>query len=562
MTMWLRIRSFLAPQIFEGDEDKTRLAGLLNTILLFILVVLVVVTIPVLILSRSPLEGLQFIGLTALVTLGAWILLRLGYLRLASGLFVTLLGFLELGTLILTGGLRSPTAAGFVVFVVVAALLLGRLGAIVSGGLIVLAGMGAYLAEASGVLPSPMVRLTPQLGLINIVGNVGLAALLLYLAVGSLNEAVDRARQQASELAQQREYLEETVEERTRDLTRRTRYLEATGAIARDAASLLNLPELLTRVVKLVSEQFGVYHAGIFLLDASGEWAVLQAASSGGGRRMLARNHRLELGVGIVGYVVKQGEPRVALDVGEDAVFFDNPDLPDTRSEMALPLRARGEIIGALDVQSTEPAAFRDEDVAVLQTLADQVAVAIDNARLFQQAQESLEAERRAYGQLSREAWRELLRARRDLEAYSTGHGTGPAGDLWRPEMQTALQTGEITLGNGGGQARGQALAIPVKVRGRVVGVIDGRKPDGSAWKTEEVDLLRTLTEQLGVALDSARLYEDTQRRAARERLTGQIATRLRETLDIETVLATAAQELRDALGIDAAEVWIEPEEE
>ncbi len=550
--MWIRIRQFLAPPVFAGDEDKTRVARLLNTILLFILAVLVAVTVPVLILPESPVEGLQFVGLTGLLTVGAWVLLRSGYLRLASGLFVAILGLLELGTLILTGGLRSPTAAGFIVFVVVAALLLGRFGAVISGGLTILVGVGVYVAGANGVLPPPLVNLTPQLGLINVIGNVTLAALLLHLAIGSLDEALERARQQAGELEQQREQLEETVEARTQDLTRRTRYLEATAAVARDTASLLDLERQLARIVSLVSEQFGFYHTGIFLLDPAREWAVLEAASSEGGQRMLARNHRLQLGVGIVGYVVEQGEPRVALDVGEDAVFFDNPDLPNTRSEMALPLRARGEIIGALDVQSIEPAAFREEDVAVLQTLADQVAVAIYNTRLFQQVQESLDAERRAYGQMSREAWQELVRAETGLGFISDVRDTVPAPDLWRPEMRTALRTGEITPFDNGAR-----LAIPIKVRDQVVGVIDGCKPDDTAWTEEEIDLLQTLTDQLGVALESARLYRDTQRRAERERLVADITAKVRASSDVENIMQTAVRELGKAMRVDRTRVLL-----
>jgi GAF domain-containing protein len=554
--MWTRIREFLAPPVFAGDEDKTRVARLLNAILLFILAVLVAVTIPVLILPESSVEGLQFVGLTAVLTVGAWILLRSGYLRLASGLFVAILGLLELGTLILTGGLRSPTAAGFIVFVVVAALLLGRFGAIVSGGLTILAGLGVYVAGANGILPPPLVNLTPQLGLINVIGNVTLAALLLHLAIGSLDEALERARQQAGELEQQREHLEETVEARTRDLTRRTRYLEATAAVAQDTASLLDLERQLVRIVNLVSEQFGFYHTGIFLLDPAREWAVLEAASSEGGQRMLARDHRLRVGVGIVGYVVEQGEPRVALDVGEDAVFFDNPDLPNTRSEMALPLRARGEVIGALDVQSVEPAAFREEDVAVLQTLADQVAVAIDNARLFQQVQESLEAERRAYGQLSREAWQELIRSETGLSFISDARDTVPAADLWRPEMRTALRTGEITPVDGQ-SGPGTRLAIPIKVRDQIVGVIDGRKSNDTAWTEEEIDLLQTLTDQLSVALESARLYRDTQRRAERERLVADITAKVRASSDVETIMRTAVRELGNAMRVDRTRVLL-----
>jgi GAF domain-containing protein len=339
-------------------------------------------------------------------------------------------------------------------------------------------------------------------------------------------------------------------------LTRRTRYLEATAAIARDAASVLDLGEQLARVVNLVSRQFGFYHTGIFFLDPGGEWVVLQAASSEGGRRMLARDHRLRLGEGIVGYTVERGAPRIALDVGQDAVFFDNPDLPDTRSEMALPLRARGQIIGALDVQSTEPEAFGDEDVAVLQTLADQVAVAISNARLFEQAQEALAAERRAYGEMSSLAWRELLRAEPELGYLSQRQDTVPAGDLWRAEMKAAIEQGETALGDGDSRT----VAIPIKISDQVVGVVDGRKADGSGgWSAEEIELLEALTEQLNVALEGSRLYQDVQRRAAREQLISQVSARMRETLDLDTVLHSALQEMRETLGFAEVAVLLDP---
>ncbi len=207
----------------------------------------------------------------------------------------------------------------------------------------------------------------------------------------------------------------------------------------------------------LISERFGFYHTGIFLLDPAREWAILQAASSKGGQRMLARGHRLRVGeVGIVGYATAYNLPRIALDVGEDAVYFDNPDLPETRSEIALPLRARGEVIGALDVQSREPDAFSDEDVTALQTLADQVAVAISNARLFQQAQESLEAQRRAYGELSHQAWRDLLRGRPNLGFLRNRQGISPAEYLWRPEMDTALAHGQSSSWPGWSGAPGR----------------------------------------------------------------------------------------------------------
>ena len=122
-----------------------------------------------------------------------------------------------------------------------------------------------------------------------------------------------------------------------------------------------------------MSERFGYYHTGIFLNNETGQYAILQATNSAGGKKMLDREHRLEIGENsIVGYVAQNSRPRIALDVGLDAVYFNNPDLPGTRSEMALPLVVGGQILGALDVQSTESQAFSEEDSSTLQILAEQ----------------------------------------------------------------------------------------------------------------------------------------------------------------------------------------------
>jgi GAF domain-containing protein len=340
-----------------------------------------------------------------------------------------------------------------------------------------------------------------------------------------------------------------SLEERGSALERRARYLETTAEVAREVTSVLDVPELLARVVTLISERFGFYHIGLFLLDPGGEWAVLQAASSVGGQQMLARGHRLKIGeVGIVSYVIGQGERRIASDVGTDAVFFNNPDLPETRSEMALPLWARGEVIGALDVQSREPAAFTEEDAAVLQTLADQVAMAIGNARLFEQAQQSLEAERRAYGELSGQAWVEVLRARPGLGyRYEKGRVVLPV-EHPMPHSERRRENSERPSESTEALPE---LTLPVQVREHTIGTVNAHKPGGAgSWTSEEVELMKTLTEQLSVALESARLYQDTQRRAAQERVIGEVTARMRESLDIEKVLQTATEELYQVLGL------------
>ncbi|MBN1657765.1 MAG: GAF domain-containing protein [Anaerolineae bacterium] len=596
--MFNRMRRFFAPPVFEDDEDKTRVAGLLNVILLCILAVAGMIGLAAPFALPSPVVGVVVAGSMFLLCLGALFLMHRGYVQPASLIAVSLQWITYVVLVLLTGGMTSLLSVGLFTAVMMAGLLLSGLAALAVAGLSILVSLGIVAAESAGFLPTPLLLLQAGTAWLVLAANLLLGALILYLAARSLNQALGRARHLAGELEGQREHLEETVEARTHDLTRRTRYLEATAAISQEAAGVLDVQELLTRVATLISERFGFYHAGVFLLDASREWAVLQAASSAGGERMLARGHRLRVaaggrpGEGIVGYVTGRNRPRVALDVGQDAVFFDNPDLPETHSEMALPLRARGEVIGALDVQSREPGAFSDEDVAVLQTLADQVALAISNARLFRQAQESLEAERRAYGELSREAWNKLLRGRPDLGFLRNEKGVSPAGDVWHPEMEAALQSGQPVataddargvlgsarggLGPGepglGDAAMGQAdrLAIPIKVGGHVIGVVNvqrsskGGMPEGapeyaSAWSPEEIQLMETLSEQLGVALESARLYADTQRRAAQEQLVGEVTARMRATLDVNTVLQTAVQEMRQAMGYAEVEVLLDP---
>jgi PAS domain S-box-containing protein len=188
------------------------------------------------------------------------------------------------------------------------------------------------------------------------------------------------------------EELEQQVATRTTQLTRRTAQLQVAAEVARDATTAHDLNELLNRSVALVRDRFGFYHAGIFLTDERGKYAVLRAATGDAGRQMLENGHRLKVGeVGIVGHACASGEPRIAPDTGADAAHFDNPLLPDTRSEMALPMRVAGRVIGALDVQSTDESAFRQDDVEILQVMADQLAVAIEKTRLFEQVQATLE---------------------------------------------------------------------------------------------------------------------------------------------------------------------------
>ncbi|MBN1933010.1 MAG: GAF domain-containing protein [Anaerolineae bacterium] len=397
------------------------------------------------------------------------------------------------------------------------------------------AGVAGYAARR---LAAPLLNLTTT------AAEISGGKLDLQASLEGPTEVVDLAHAFNQMTAQLRETLaglEQRVAERTQGLLTAAEVSSATTAV-------LDIEQLLPQVVELVRERFDLYYVGLFLTDEAGEYAVLRAGSGEAGRAMLERQHRLPIGSSsMIGRCILTGQADIQLDVGEAAVRFSSPDLPDTRSELALPLRAGDQVVGAMTVQSEHEAYFSQEDITVMQTVADQVANAVRNAQLFQQVQASLDAERRAYGELSSGAWRNLLRLSSELGFVSDGQNTVKRVDVWRSEMKTALHTGQVAFSQGDASS----LAMPIKVRDQVIGVIDGRKPDGSAWTPEEIDLLAALTDQLNVALESARLYLETQRAAARERTIGEATGRIRESLDIEAVLKTTANEIRQALDLD-----------
>ncbi len=375
--------------------------------------------------------------------------------------------------------------------------------------------------------------------------------------IGTLAKNFNRMANRLQELI---EALEQRVAERTQALERRAAQLQTAAEVGIAAASIRDLDTLLDRITHLISQRFGFYHVGIFLLDESGEYAVLQASNSPGGQRMLQRGHRLRVGEqGIVGYVTSRGEGRIALDVGEDAVFFDNPDLPETRSEMALPLIAGGRILGALDVQSKQEAAFSDEDIETLQVLANQIAIAIENTFLFQETQEALDALQRAYAQTTAQAWNAILRSYRQM-GYAVSNGRlQPLSEAdLPPSTRKALQSGEAMPDKNDPTV----LLVPIRIRAQTIGLLRLKKPPRSgAWDAEEIDLAQALAEQLATSLDSARLYQESVLRALQERTIGDVSARLQEALDLNTILRTAAKETQRAFGLPEVVIQlIEPQ--
>jgi GAF domain-containing protein len=437
----------------------------------------------------------------------------------------------------------------------------------------------AALAMGSGLLPlGGLVTLTlanvvltgllPQFVSAITMANAGrdagvfLSVGLLLTIITAFRNGLERARLRELREANQglidiRATLEQRVTDRTAELERRSAYLTAAADVSTAASSVLDADQLMREVVELIRDRFGLYYVGLFRVDAGGEWAVLQAGTGEAGQAMLARSHRIRIGEGMIGWSISNARARVASQAEADAVRLATSELPDTRSEAALPLRTRGQVVGALTVQSDQADAFDEDAISALQAMADQVAVALGNARLFAESQAVLEAERRAYGELTREAWRDLLRSRPGVGYRYEGQAVQPALGDWAPEMTQAVQEAAVVEECHGSEA---AMAVPLQVRGHVIGVLHvSRGQDDAEWSSDETAMVEAVAEQLGIALESARLHEDTQRSAARERTIAEVGARVRASLDLEAMLRTAASEMRQALNLGDLVIRLAP---
>lgn len=352
----------------------------------------------------------------------------------------------------------------------------------------------------------------------------------------------ERLQEQTARLDSQNEQLQNSL----RQLNKRANQFKAISQAVRGTISNESLDTLLPRLTTLISEHFGFYHAGIFLLDEGRKFAVLRAANSEGGKRMLARGHKLQVGqTGMVGYVSAIGTSRIALDVGDDAVYFDNPDLPNTRSEVALPLRVADEIIGVLDVQSIVSNAFQEEDIEILSTLADQVAIAIQNSRTYARMQELLEKAQRASLAYLQNAWQALQSEELMLGYQVSGE---KVKRLTQPlnSVQAAKAVREKATVTESG--RNAALAVPIRLRDQVIGVVDIRIPTEHEWDEDEVDIAEAVADRLSLTLETSLLINATQRRAAREAKIGEVSARIGASINMRNVLQTAVEELGRAL--------------
>jgi GAF domain-containing protein len=562
------IQDIFAPPVFE-DNERTRVAALLNSILWSVIIIGTVYT------AAAPfmLEQYTSTALTAAIVIVSLISRQFmikGYLRAATITLLVIFHAVLVIAIIVSDGVFGASYFSLIMTTLIAGVLLGGRGAYVMAGINVLTGLGIMLVQDS--LPPTMIPQTPVTFWSSLIVYVIFIAALQHAYSKGSEKLLENFRKAQEELTDKNRELQElslnlenSITTRTAELEsanqrneRRARQFEAISQVSRVINQTWNLEDLLPQITQTISQQFGFYHVGIFLLDGNNEFAILAAANSEGGQRMLARNHRLRVGqTGIVGNVAGNSIPRIALDTGSDVIYFNNPDLPNTRSEMALPLlRAGRQIIGVLDVQSTEPNAFGQEDIRILTTLADQVSIAIDNARLFEETQKTLLESEAIYRRNLRAGWNRFTRGqnlagvrRRSLK---TNFLLEP---MELPDTVEAIRLGSVYKKKTDTDKSSQ-LTMPMKLRGEVVGMLNVKTEGEREWSADEMDIINAIMERAALSIENARLLDESRRIAEKEHVIGDISAKIGAGTEIETILRTAVREL--GAQINGAQVTVE----
>jgi GAF domain-containing protein len=414
---------------------------------------------------------------------------------------------------------------------------------------------------------SPLVRLTAAVEQIAPDGSPAQARTrtvdewkVLTLSIDRLNRQHQKAIQELQDKLAQHTRANQQLSEKS---ALRTAHLQNLSDIVQAITAITDLDQLVGTIAHLVATRYGFYHVGIYTTDENPETVLLRAASSEIGQRIPGRSYPISAGgVGLVSAAIQTRELKFS---GEGAA----DGMPLTRSEIALPLLNGARVIGAIDLHSENTDVFGEEDLHLFAVLADQVAIALVNNRLFMDTRTALAEAQEIHSRYLRQEWKRENLERR-YKAYQYHLGTiQPTEPLASPEVQAAFLTGEVTpqktpeeINSQPAAERngfsGTTLAVPIKLRNIVIGVINLQEVDPCRqWSKDEIEMVKSVADQIAIAVENARLLEQTLRRASRERKVFEITSKLRAINDPESMVKAAVAELRGALGADRAQVII-----
>lgn len=411
----------------------------------------------------------------------------------------------------LLGAPQPLVIAGFLLVVILARLLQGPWFTLLMAVFTLLSAAGDQLAQGTAFQ--------------EVLFGAAALALALFLIASILSvyrrrsiAVFEQQRSRIQLLEHQQWLLEQRSQRSTLDLERRLIQMRTAAEIIGNIDRRMQSGRLLFEVAELVRSRFDLYYVGIFLLDENNEYAKLSAGTGEAGRRMLADEHKLAVGGdSMIGQCLSTGQARIALDVGQESRRFNNPYLADTRSELALPIVSGEKILGAMTAQSDRASAFDETDILVLQSITTPLASALENARLISEVQSNLHEIQALHRQYLTRSWGEV--------------STADAG-----EIDYTFQSSTPRPGRG-------KVNVPLVLRGNVIGELE-METDHLELTADEKKLIDSVTAQAALALENARLVEETQSSAGRERMINQFTSEISKSLDLDSVLKATVREL------------------
>ncbi len=562
--MWHKIKGWLAPPVFE-DEEKTRAANLLNIIVIGLLLLFAVFAGMNLFALQDAGAEIIFISVLLLAFLAIYSLMRFGFISQSAVLFVAIFWSIHTLAVINTGGVRDPAVATYLLVTIIAGLLLGgRSSMIVAGASLLVVG-GMFYAESIGLLIYPAERYTTSAALIVHIFNLIVVGILLYLYTRELNQMVRRLRREERELNESNKELKAirgTLEER---VTARIRGLELVATLSERLTGILDFDQLLVELVNQVKEGFGYYHVHIYILDEQRQDLIMTVGTGEAGAQMKAEGHHILLNAptSLVARAARSGEIVNVSNVRQNFDWLPNPLLPDTHSEIAVPIIVDNRVVGVLDVQEDKIVDLGEGDTSLLRSLANQVGVAIRNAHLFDEVETALTEAQTAQERYISQSWQQTGAASQHRESLYTRSDMAELSAATL-DTATALALAQkhpaiVAIDNYEGSP--QALLAPISLAGQTIGTLQLHKMDSEdtsqLWTEQDLEFVETILDQVAQSVENLRLFEETRQRADREHLIGEITQKLRQAPSLDALAQVAAEELGSALGVSRGVVKV-----
>ncbi|MBN2043664.1 MAG: GAF domain-containing protein [Anaerolineales bacterium] len=502
-------------------------------------------------LTYGPLVGNTILYYTSLVSLPALLLVTIFSKRLPynfRAIFLLTVSMIQGILNMQATGLVSDTYIWLMFSNLLATMLLGIRGGmitnLISAATFIVSGyMGSTGLWIMGLGELAEYNANPE-NWINMFAAFLLMNLILTLVIGLILRGVENSHDALEETLEENKSVTKQLEEeqnllakQTLNLERRVTQIRTAAEIASTMGAILDPDELMQNVADLICDRFDLYYVGIFVVDDNRRFATLAAGTGEAGRVMKANNHQLSVGgSSMVGWTISHGEPRISLDVGTEAIRFQNPNLPLTRSELAIPIRAGNQISGAISIQSSLPEAFDENDIIVFENIGNSLGIALENASLFEQFESSLREIQQLNRQYTTDSWQNIW-AEEESSQHSAERGSLPEG------------------------TKVNEVAVPLRLRGeQVIGNIS-LATEQSALSPEELAFVEAISDQAAIALESARLLDEANRRVEQERAIQNLTTRFSRSLDFESLLKTIVEEINQIPLVKETSIHITPPE-